>query len=98
MQTEEWAAMTDEEKIEEVRAIARDMREAAREELSPEYYGPEAVEEGGGTPVFDPNAPFEVTTLESSQAQTLLEDMGLRITDSGVRPREEQEMYFRQSG
>lgn len=35
----EWDDMTDEDRIDEVKDIAKDMRELAREELFPEYYG-----------------------------------------------------------
>lgn len=43
---------------------------------------------------FDPNQPFETTTQENLQAADILTNMGLHITDEGVRSEADQERYY----
>lgn len=43
---------------------------------------------------FDPNQPFETTTQENLQAANILTNMGLHITDEGVRSEADQERYY----
>ena len=58
----------------------------------------EAPQQVSEEPRFDPNQPFEVTTPENYEVTSLLEDEGFVVTDSDVRPLEDQRRYFNQAG
>lgn len=99
-----WDKMSDAERIEEVRGISRDMREVAREELFPEYYGEEAeaakeaFEEEAAVDDRLPAPRADSTFANSIASDLLVSELGLELTDYGTRPRADQERYFRQAG
>ncbi len=55
---------------------------------------PAPVPEPEDVPTFDPNQPFDATTSANLQAVDVLSNMGLHITDDGVRSQEDQENYY----
>lgn len=105
-----WDKMSDQERIKEVQGITRDMREAAREELFPQFYGENADPTAAVTPDQDTISAVQFSggqeegaeapapsTFENSVATSILEDLGLNITDNGIRSREDQERYYNTS-